>query len=280
MYIQHRQLRTLLVSMTLLIGGLACGEPDDDTTTDPTEMMPHNHRTIGGEGEPAMSEMDNHAQTPSNNMSAPGNNMSDTGQNASNPDPGESNNTVESNNNPSPNNTTDPVDPIAPGEIPVFPADTDCTYTGFDSQRSVVYGNPTNASVNVVVSDGAGFPSNLLFLENYEGYDGVQGPGETMQLNLNYADCGTCLLVKTECADAVEACPGKTFSQRDGWVTYDHYGAFGDNVTGTVHWAILEEVTIDEWTESTPVPDGETWCIQSLDFDGLVLEPGQALQSL
>jgi len=52
-------------------------------------------------------------------------------------------------------------------------------------------------------------------------------------------------------------------------------GNVGERFTGTITGLVLEEVTFDPFTwESTPVPGGEGWCIDTYPFDVDIDPPG------
>lgn len=89
-------------------------------------------------------------------------------------------------------------------------------------------------------------------------------PGSFSITAANYSECETCVLVFGDCTG--DSC-AKTFLAYEGSVSLTEWGtATGEPLTGTLTNVKLVQVEIDGSFVSTPVPGGETWCIDSASF--------------
>ena len=78
----------------------------------------------------------------------------------------------------------------------------------------------------------------------------------------NYETCETCVLIYADCT--AEAC-AKSFYGTGGTIEVTALDLDAGTVTATLRNVVAEEVTIDEDTfVSTPVNNGETWCLSSV----------------
>lgn len=127
---------------------------------------------------------------------------------------------------------------------------------------------PTYAGIFSAINADA--VPDFLGLELYEG-SGVFASGlktGTFQLKgdeLNYATCGACALIYSD-VDFANQKIGATYMATGGTLTLS---SFKGQLTGTLSNATFEHVTIaknDPYT-STPVGDGCTTAITSVDFD-------------
>lgn len=81
----------------------------------------------------------------------------------------------------------------------------------------------------------------------------------------NYETCETCLLIYADCT--AEDC-AKVFFGTGGTVEVSALDLENGVVTATLRNVVAIEVTIDEDTfRSTPVSNGETWCLNSVVID-------------
>ena len=118
-----------------------------------------------------------------------------------------------------------------------------------------------------------------LYIENYPSFGGAEG-AETRILDgveLNYATCGVCVLVKTGCqvhGDHAH-CDATFMPEAGGSVTFDDLGDdAGDSWSGSITPMRFIEVSVDSDTfETTPISDGETIELGGWDFD-VVLKAG------
>lgn len=112
----------------------------------------------------------------------------------------------------------------------------------------------------------------IINVEMYEQFGARTTPGE-VELEgdeLNYATCGTCVLMRTGCeAHGDHFHCDHTFMATGGHVDLEAIGtAEGETLAGALHDIGFQEVTIDSETyQSTPVADGETYELDAWDFD-------------
>ena len=105
-------------------------------------------------------------------------------------------------------------------------------------------------------------------LEIYPSKGGPVRPGVFALTGQNYAACGLCVLVSQNINGGN---PEKTFLAQSGTVNLTALGAAGSQLTGSFSDLVLIEVTINPVTfVSTPVPNGDSWCIDSYNFDILI----------
>lgn len=112
-------------------------------------------------------------------------------------------------------------------------------------------------------------PTNLLSIENYmmAPYNGPNSPGVYDLVGQNYADCGLCLLGRTGCTN--QGCE-KTFFMKEGSLEIVEFSGSDAPFKAVIN-ATLEEVTINTSTyQSTPVPGGQTWCLENVIVDEFV----------
>ena len=82
----------------------------------------------------------------------------------------------------------------------------------------------------------------------------------------NYSSAAVNVLVLSDC-DGSMVC-SKTFLAQSGTLDITSIGGVGSTFAGTLSDVVLIEVTIDPGTfESTPVADGEEWCIADYAFN-------------
>ena len=144
-----------------------------------------------------------------------------------------------------------------------------CDHDGFVHVGE--YAIPDEGTFYYGAYDSDESPYSELSIEFYYGMgdpEPLTGPG-TFELGAtedeqNYQTCGTCVLVYQGCND--EECTGKTFFATSGTLTLSEFG--GTTYVGSLTDVTLQEVTIDTSTWlSTPVSDGETWCIDNFTMD-------------
>lgn len=155
---------------------------------------------------------------------------------------------------------------------------TDAT-TGTDGSKP---GSCTSMGLTVVASDGFAKSDGSVgvFQQNT-----LSAPVDTIEIDLlpltgnavttgkrtlttadaSYADCKTCILIRTKCDDALGNC-AKTFMAQSGTLDLTTFGGKGAALSATVD-AVLAEVTIDKDLKTTVVPGGETWCLTAHKVD-------------
>jgi hypothetical protein len=139
--------------------------------------------------------------------------------------------------------------------------------------------------VTPVTCDREGFTSDESFLDTGDGYDafGLSSATQTLIVEFydvgdgsplegvgtypvgtnpgddNYETCSTCVLIAADCTE--EGC-AKTFFATEGSIEVTAFDRDAKTVTARLLNARFVEVTIDGDTyASTPVADGEGWCI-------------------
>ena len=124
---------------------------------------------------------------------------------------------------------------------------------------------------------------DILQVELYSGWGGPSDPGiyriEDDPVNANYSTCHTCILI-LENMDWDTGIPERTFFATSGELNIVSIGPVGVQLTGMLNNVELIEVTIDPDTfESTPVPGGQTRCIDSFPFDTPIMGDVPVLDS-
>lgn len=114
-----------------------------------------------------------------------------------------------------------------------------------------------------------------LTLDFYFPFGAADGPHELTFTGENLRTCHTCLMVRRNC-ESPRCADGKAFLVQSGSASITALGAAGTSFEGTLSNAVFAEVTIaisEGEVETTLVPDGETWCIDSLAFDSAITAP-------
>jgi len=108
-------------------------------------------------------------------------------------------------------------------------------------------------------------PLDMIQVQRYDSFGGPTQPGTYSLDGINYADCGLCLMARSGCQG--NTCD-KVFYSQQGSVDITAIGALGQQFSATLNNVVFQEVTIDAATfVSTPVPGGETWCLDGYSFD-------------
>lgn len=166
--------------------------------------------------------------------------------------------------------TTDTAEPdVSPGDTSQPDTEPDvtvplCDNDGFIRAADSFVSSQGQARYTAVSSTTD--PHDRLLIEFWSG---LPGPG-TYELGVdpldqNYATCDTCVLVRTDC-DAQGSCEKMFFATR-GTVVITEVSIALNSFVGTLNNVELVEVTLDALWNSTPVPDGEDWCIAEYAFD-------------
>lgn len=111
-------------------------------------------------------------------------------------------------------------------------------------------------------------PFDELQILSYQAapYHGPTTPGSYTLDGSNYADCALCVLMVTDCNNNYQC--DQVFFVDQGTLDVEAFGAQGGNFKAVLRDAVFLEVTIDPSTyETTPVPGGESWCIDEIDID-------------
>jgi hypothetical protein len=113
-------------------------------------------------------------------------------------------------------------------------------------------------------------PTDELAVEIWEAAGGPTEPGTYTITDAGYDVCSLCVAVFAGCDE--NGC-GKAFLAVSGELEIYGTGGPGDWFAGALSNVELIEVTIDPETwASTPVPDGQTWCIELFPFAAEITE--------
>ncbi|MFW5878227.1 MAG: hypothetical protein ACOCVR_00275, partial [Myxococcota bacterium] len=149
-----------------------------------------------------------------------------------------------------------------------------CDVNGFTAASESVEFDADNDLMVYEADNGSTEPIDYLAIEWWVGYDfSTLAPG-TYTLgtgsNDNYATCSTCVLIMDDCTDG-SGC-AKFFFASAGTVEITEIGADGTPFSAVLNDVELAEVTIDSETwESTPVANGETWCLDGHQIDATMV---------
>jgi hypothetical protein len=222
------------------------------TWQDPTDNANLTCVEFGSETNPGSTD------TTGNNGTNPGDTGGDTGGTN-----GNTGGTDNGNNNGGNNGNTD-TGGNEPGNTDTS---SDCSRAGFTAaSQAADYSEAGNFTYRAV--SGTSAPVQIMTIDSFiEGFGGPSAPGTFDLSGMNYADCGLCLLVLADCADAQGTGCTKYFYADEGSVTISQFGQDGGVFSGSMSNVIFKEVTIDSETfTSTPVVGGETWCMDGTSF--------------
>ena len=142
-----------------------------------------------------------------------------------------------------------------------------CTQSGFTAGTSVAQTDGANwYYVSRNLTNTAQLRIDLL-----SEWNGPTTAGTYSLEDVNYRDCGLCLLLFRECDESECA---RILYATEGSVEISQLGrAPGERIAGQFHDVVFREVTLDpDWT-STPVEGGETWCMDGFAFEKSLLHP-------
>ncbi len=160
-------------------------------------------------------------------------------------------------------------------------ATDECDNIGFVAAQHIAQSMPDYETMVYVGLTSENAPFDELAVELYYSteYNGPKTAG-TYELNgENYATCGLCLLIRTNCSPAPSGqglvCD-KEFLATTGTVQLTKADPNGTGLAGTLTNVVFEEVAInpDTW-QSQAVLNAESWCIPSYNFTGdFASDPG------
>ena len=148
-----------------------------------------------------------------------------------------------------------------------------CTRTGFAAvEQSAVFDVPNDQFLYTAFSSNPQRMDPYAFI-SFEVYPYLGGAVEPQTYDfpgVNYADCSTCLLVFADCMRP-QGCQTIFLVESGTAVVTAADTMNGAPFQATFNDVVLREVTIDTDTfESTPVPGGESWCIDNFPANTLV----------
>lgn len=151
------------------------------------------------------------------------------------------------------------------------PSDAECTHDGFDilihqaTQDDSVPGQPM-FMYQARDTDLAPFDELQILSYQAAPYYGPSTPGQYRLAGTNYADCGLCVLVVTDCDDGYSC--DEVYFVSEGTLDVADFGAASGRFRAVLRDAVFLEVSIDPSThETTPVPGGASWCVGEVDID-------------
>jgi len=152
-----------------------------------------------------------------------------------------------------------------------------CSRTGFVSSASTTtYGLDDELQKSKWVfegQDGVAAPNNRVDVENWVAFGGHDVPGTyaITAAETDYSTCGFCLVIHQDCT-GTSTCAKTFMPTGQGAFTLGALGTTdGAHFAGSLEGVVMQEVTIAKDTlVTTPVPDGETWCLDGWSWDGTV----------
>lgn len=135
-----------------------------------------------------------------------------------------------------------------------------CTNNGFTSVATdgIAKGDGT---VLVAAQTTLGTPVDTLELTLLPLTGGAVTPGKRTlgAKDASYADCSTCIVIRTKCDANLSNC-AKSFIATAGTLDLTAFSGKGQKLEATVDVTMVE-VKIDDKLVTTPVANGETWCL-------------------
>lgn len=149
------------------------------------------------------------------------------------------------------------------------PAD-DCTYDGFPilmHQATQDLSDPQLPLFRYQARDVDTMPFDELQITSFQGapYYGPSSPGQYSLAGSNYVDCALCVVLITSCNDSYQC--DRVHLADEGILEVVDFGDRSGQFRARLYDAVIREVEIDPYTYvSTPVPGGDTWCIDEIDI--------------
>lgn len=162
-----------------------------------------------------------------------------------------------------PDTTPDTTEPDTTADTSPDTTPSNCDKNGFTAaaqDAGTIFGIFT-----YIAQSTLGTPVDVLNLELVDTNGGATAPGTFAFDDTNYSACGNCLTIWLGCDENLGNCQ-KKFLVQEGTLQIDTFGESGGTLAGHIEDAVLIEVTIGEDFVSTPVVDGETWCLDRYEF--------------
>lgn len=146
-----------------------------------------------------------------------------------------------------------------------------CTHTDFPvliHQATQDISDPTLPLFQYQARDVESMPFDELQITSYQGapYYGPSSAGSYSLLDSNYGDCGLCVLLVTDCNDSYQC--DRVHLADQGTLDVVDFGDRSGQFRATLRNAVIREVELDPTTYwSTPVPGGDTWCVDELEIE-------------
>lgn len=162
-----------------------------------------------------------------------------------------------------PDTTPDTTEPDTTADTTPDTTPSNCDKNGFTAaaqDAGTIFGIFTYIAQSTLDT-----PVDVLNLELVEANGGATAPGTFVFDDANYSACGNCLTIWLGCDENLGNCQ-KKFLVQEGTLQIDTFGESGGTLAGHIEDAVLVEVTIGEDFVSTPVANGETWCLDRYEF--------------
>lgn len=161
--------------------------------------------------------------------------------------------------------TSGPTDASDPPDTSGPPPES-CDKAGFTPVKELLDIQKAKSFFAYQAQSAEAPPLDIFMLQSYQGapYLGPSAPGSYDLAGANFEDCGLCLLALGGCTGP-QTC-AKSYFADEGVVHVSEWEE-GGSFAGTLEGVLLREVTIDDSYHSTPVPGGETWCMDGYSFD-------------
>ena len=150
--------------------------------------------------------------------------------------------------------------------------DAACTFSGFTSTTQLAERDTELDVLFYTARSGAAPNIELLTFDFYFPLGATNGVHDFTFTGESLADCHTCLQMRRDCSG--NSCiSGQIFLAQEGIATVSQIGESGTNLQGALTDLRLAEVTIGAGLATTFVPGGDTWCVDSYDFDQTIVTP-------
>ena len=143
-----------------------------------------------------------------------------------------------------------------------------CDHVGFESlgEQNSIYVSGSQF-LHYQADSNIAAPLDSLTFEIYQNLGGPTALGTYPIPDTDYSTTELAVLINNDCGGGCY----KTFLANSGTMVITSIGTTGGQFTGSLSNVELVEVTIDPSTYvSTPVPDGEDWCILEYAFDTVI----------
>ncbi len=148
-----------------------------------------------------------------------------------------------------------------------------CTHQGFAPEQETAERDDDLGVLFYTALRGPETEQQRLTFDFYFPLGASDGPQTVTFTGENLRDCHTCMVARRDC-ESPRCADGKAFLVQSGTASITAMDAHGGTFAGTLENAVFAEVTIAAPSlETTLVPDGETWCIDSLDVSASVTPP-------
>jgi hypothetical protein len=147
-----------------------------------------------------------------------------------------------------------------------------CTHNGFAATAEVVERDDDLGVLFYTARTGVAPNLQLLTFDLYFDLGATDAVHDFVFTGENLADCHTCLQMRRDCNGAT-CVSGKAFLVQEGSASITAIGAGGSQLQGSFENLVLAEVTIGMGLQTTLVPGGERWCLDSYSFDQTITTP-------